>query len=614
MKLKHVLAAGIPLLGIVIAGCGGGGGGGDSGTTTSTNTTITSNAQGTTASASGTQSASLAANSATSLSNLATPISGTVAPRYRSPLAGKDARFNTLHAAEVKAMNVPKAKLAAAVQKARAAASGSRAQTTMTPGSSACLDGGTMSYSGWTDDVALTYSLSLTFANCRESGTQMNGSMTAAGSYSTSATGADSFTITVGSGDGLVTSADFKVEMFDAAYTNLYAYYLADMTVSGSVTPGTTAGSYQFSFTGNGKETYSDFISSYNLTLANFTISNTLTTGTGTSSGVDTVGGSVSESWTSGSTTQGVSIAFTSFQTTWSMTSTYYQFGIDGTVAVDFTPDATCNGNTADGTYAFATVTPFRETLATGALTQGHITINTTTHVQVVSGQVVVSVDGQTDTSTYSNLTALEATCPIQDMEDNSTSTNSGGSGTVASANAMLITLSWDTDATDLDLHLNYYSTTAPTASTAGTWYMDWHQTYQGTGGVDVNADGTGDVDLDYDDISGYGPEHITAKVLPAGYYVVSVNSYYGPTSTATTNATVTINVGGTLFTFPAHAFNTSDGESLPGVAAAWYRVADIRVNSDGSVNVLTPDTTLQAWHDGTFGMTAPAAAPKASR
>jgi hypothetical protein len=141
---------------------------------------------------------------------------------------------------------------------------------------------------------------------------------------------------------------------------------------------------------------------------------------------------------------------------------------------------------------------------------------------------------------------------------------------------------------------------------------MDWHQgkSYPGTTGscsdpaglsfgdafdLDSPYTGTCDVGLDFDDTNGYGPEHITALKLPAGYYVVSVNSYslHGDAS-ATNYLAITI---GQDYVFGPYVSTLSSSYGEGEDPASWFRVADVRVNADGTVDVLSPNASLTPWH-----------------
>ncbi|MBI3994409.1 MAG: hypothetical protein HY349_00395, partial [Nitrospirae bacterium] len=99
---------------------------------------------------------------------------------------------------------------------------------------------------------------------------------------------------------------------------------------------------------------------------------------------------------------------------------------------------------------------------------------------------------------------------------------------------------------------------------------------------------------LDFDDTEGLGPEHVTVDGLPAGYYVIAVNSFsLDQDPDATVNVSVTI--GGTVYTFPSHTFTTADSDGLD--PSSWYRVTDLQCASDSNCTFVTPNTALQV-HD----------------
>jgi hypothetical protein len=170
----------------------------------------------------------------------------------------------------------------------------------------------------------------------------------------------------------------------------------------------------------------------------------------------------------------------------------------------------------------------------------------------------------------------------------------------------MAVTLTWvdNTGSTsDMDLHVKYYDTTAPTGTTPEKWHIDWHQGKSCTdpGGLAfgdaLDIDGTGagvcDVGLDFDDTNGYGPEHITALKLPAGYYVISVNSYGLGDPPATLY--LAVHIGDYIFGPFIGTLSSSDGEGED--PNSWFRVADVRVNANGTVDVITPNGLLTPWH-----------------
>jgi hypothetical protein len=127
-----------------------------------------------------------------------------------------------------------------------------------------------------------------------------------------------------------------------------------------------------------------------------------------------------------------------------------------------------------------------------------------------------------------------------------------------------------------------------------------------GSDRVDVDGDGVCDIGLDHENTSGFGPEHITATRLPAGYYVLSVNDF--SSGDAEVPVAVSIQIGGSLFgpftqTFAAaNSIADEDGKN----AAAWFAVADMIVDDAGIITVKEHDAALELWHDGAFGMLAP--------
>jgi hypothetical protein len=167
----------------------------------------------------------------------------------------------------------------------------------------------------------------------------------------------------------------------------------------------------------------------------------------------------------------------------------------------------------------------------------------------------------------------------------------------------LAVTLTWigpsGTSTSDMDLHLHYYSTTAPTAGLAKTWTVHWsgaHSCKDPTGlefskGLDLNGDTVCDAGLDFDDTNGYGPEHITDLVLLPGYYIAAVDSFSLSGAEAPTTLYLSLHIGDNIFGPYISTLSTSDGDGI--IAEAWYHVADIRVNSDGTVDVMSPDPAL---------------------
>lgn len=577
-------------LALILSGCGGGGGGGETPPPGTEEPEATPEAQTT---SSATQSSTAAGNATQTLGNLTqVGLSGMVAaPAYRTPLANQsnDARAAKLHHAEMRAVRMASYH-ATRIHQAAKATTGDEIATTAAVAD--CGVSGSYSYTETLDGIDLT------FTNCREAtpdgyGEEINGSTTF--TFAENPTGETwSMRMTLGNGNNTIESSDYSVKLFSNNFTNFYGSYIADMSVdvtysaSGMDTVDTSDDSYEYNFAANGKQEYNDFTLTYSLTFTDFTADSTINGDF--MSGSETINGVYDQSWSGGS--EGVNISYTNLVLGWEdlANNAGYDTSISGTIALDFTPNI-CS----EGSNTLATVTPIRYDYAAGHTTAGEITINGTTTVTYNSNGSV-TVDG----NTYSSVSALEALCPIQDMSESTTDTNTSGSGDAA-ATRLLATLSWDTYS-DMDLHMIYYSTTSPTSTTAPASYVNFHgmdycqspmNASEYWSGIDTDANGVCEAGLDYDNTTAFGPEHITATTLADGYYMIVVNSFSGATIDNATKIHVTMDVGGTLFTFPDHTFTASDGESSdPG---SWHRVADMRV-SGGTASVLTPNTSLTPW------------------
>ena len=125
------------------------------------------------------------------------------------------------------------------------------------------------------------------------------------------------------------------------------------------------------------------------------------------------------------------------------------------------------------------------------------------------------------------------------------------------------IQLTWDTDRTDVDLHVYYYSSTAATSPTYHTWYQAMTPTDYGDDGLY----GIPNAYLDFDDTDGYGPENFTLEQLPStGVFKAFLRYYSGY---ANTTATVKVYQSDTLVYTSSHTFTTSGNEDDP--TNDWY-------------------------------------------
>jgi len=443
---------------------------------------------------------------------------------------------------------------------------------TTTQGPVACSGGGTYSYVF--DGAAGTYTF--TFNDCRENDLQMSGPYVLKSTES-------GYTVVMGNAGSTFKILDFDKEILVAS---LEAAVSIDLTKTG----GSTAGNY--SMVANGNMKLRDFLSisgEYTLVFTQF--SDDYSFGPGASS--ISIGGKYNETWRENkflASFEGLSVDITD-------TASGSDASVNGSVVFDFTPNIFC----LDGRYNISTEVPVRFDSAAGHNVRGRQLINGSTVMEwQTNGKIKVTL-GSGAVLMYDNESAMTQQCPFA-TPDAEAPKLSGLTGSATGDN-MTITSLWVGGTTsDMDLHLNYYDTTSPNAATPLTWYVDWHKgknctdsSGQYSDAIDVNGDGACDIGLDIDDVEGYGPEHITATTLPAGYYVISVNSF-SLDQDPYAIVSATIKIGNTTFgVYQSGKLTVGDGDgSNP---AAWMRVADIRVNGDGTVDVLTPNGALQPWH-----------------
>ncbi len=153
-------------------------------------------------------------------------------------------------------------------------------------------------------------------------------------------------------------------------------------------------------------------------------------------------------------------------------------------------------------------------------------------------------------------------------------------SGDSTGGSAFRATLSWGED-NDIDLH-----TFAPNGQ---------HSFY---GNLDIALG-----NLNLDDTDGFGPENFTITNRAPGTYRIAVN-YFGrgtgndPENGSDSRAapcTVVVSAGDVTrtFDFTLRQSNGNDAYPIRDNTDSWYRPCDIRVNPNGSVEILAPDTSF---------------------
>jgi len=464
-----------------------------------------------------------------------------------------------------------------------------------------CDDGGTFVLTETVPNV----SYSIVFNQCREADEQYNGTYT----ITVTQTG---FTVDLGAVGNPLT-----ILSFDNNYTTLVASLEAVLTLGLSMPNATT-----YSMTGNGDISAKDYLSGndYAMSYSNFEETFSMT-----QSGNDfllslVTNGSFSETWTEAGTPYGVDVSFSSL----GFDMTMFANGDDSTEVSGSTTVSFTNNYCTGGTFAFVTDVPVYWTDSVGHTTAGKITINGGAIVIVWNSSGTVTVTDSTGSTTYANEYAMFETCDFAVIGEDAPP-SSGTSGTVTGATMTVTSKSQDSAGGLLDcytdIHVNYYNTLSPTATTMGTWYIDWHQ--MDASNPDINGDGIPDfeqyLDIDFDgyadvglDINGAdwdsaagGLEHFYATKLPEGYYVISMNNWSCP---ITVSNTVTISVGSSVFGPYNCSYTTydyeGDGSGLWD-SGAWCAVADVVATTSG-VTVQAHNPDLELWHDGALGLFAP--------
>ena len=460
----------------------------------------------------------------------------------------------------------------------------------------ACADGGFYKYSGTT--TGTTWDLSVTFTGCRQNRFQYEGTC--------SITGGTPTDIIV----KLNAAGTFNIFYFNPDYTVLIDYLKEEVTFS--IAGSGTATDASYAIKASGKVTNFDYflLDTYKFNFSQMTMNYVLSTDPVSHN--ETTSLVISGIFSETTLVKGLSMTTTAFSI--ERVKQYSAGGfsgddttVSGKISFGYRPDGYC----FEGTYLVETITPVHTDYALNHATAGTLTINGVATAEYnAGGDVEVSVAGSSPLN-YANELVLMKICNYSAMEQNIPPLL-GQTGT-ASGNTMAVTLTWygpSGSASDMDLHLKFYSSPTPTTGTSETWHVDWAQgkTYPGSTDscsdpygikflsafdLDDSHGGTCDVGLDIDDRNGYGPEHITALKLLPGYYVASVNSYSLHDDLSATMY-LAIHIGDSIFGPYTTTLSAEDTEGTD--PAAWFRVADIRVNDDGTVDILPPDMTLEPW------------------
>lgn len=472
------------------------------------------------------------------------------------------------------ALAAPARLLASEVQQARSLSARAYAPQAISAATYACTDGGSIQYSGTLDAAAGTFNFTATASSCREGGTMTNGPMAIQGDYDLAAKTFNA-TAKLGSGNRLIDAAsDYQVFNFDGA--NLYSIDTLDLTLAIVESLNTTAEGerLQYATTINGKVRTSDFLTSYEVTYTGLKHTSTALVAAGATASVtatETLNGRIRELWKNDNISYTTAMTYRNYVINWAETADYFEYGATGGIETVM-PPSFCFA----GSFNVATVVPIRHDYPANKTVAGHVVINENNNVKFLGdGSVAVALSDGTS-QTYASLNAFEGTCNINTLgnESNLIQVDFANGPVTTTGSTMLATLVWTGgDTSDMDTHLSHYGPTAPTA----TDVPDWHIYY-----ADKTDGGIGALDID--DTQGYGPEHITLPTLPAGYYILYIDNFSLDADPSAT-VMVSLKIGDNAYAFPSHTFIPS--------AERVHRVADVRVEANGTVTLLPPDTSL---------------------
>ena len=238
-------------------------------------------------------------------------------------------------------------------------------------GSVNCTDGGTITYSGTYDDQTGSFNLDLFLNNCREDGTEMNGPVKMSGQMSQSGMSMNftygdqqtAFTIEVFENNSLVSKMTMKGTELSMNLSQSGNNVTMSSTMNGTVELRIKQQDYIITYNNFKGDIQAQCLDQYCSDFGSVSL---------------TANGKANVSWTEGGSQHSVSLNYSNFKLSITFTTTYEDASVSGKVSIDFTPDE-CPGG--EGTFVFATITPVRYDIQQDKTTQGHITINSNTHI-----------------------------------------------------------------------------------------------------------------------------------------------------------------------------------------------------------------------------------------
>lgn len=250
-----------------------------------------------------------------------------------------------------------------------------------------CTGGGSMTL---TSD-ATGNNMSITFNQCREETSLMNGTMTVSG----------------GETSGTISMTNFTMTEYDQVYTStaVYRTTFPSLTMTYSSSNATT-----FITTITGSMSVQDFLAgiSYNVSFNNLRMTDS-SNAAGTQF-TSTINGGMTESWSDAGVNYSYTITYTNYTMNVTDNGSYMTMSLSGSVSVSFTPSSYCGG----GSWTISTPTALHVDYD-GNITSGVIQVVSGSVTTVITfnanGSVTVTANGQT--YSYADADALYDVCEI---------------------------------------------------------------------------------------------------------------------------------------------------------------------------------------------------------
>ncbi len=483
-----------------------------------------------------------------------------------------------------------------------------------------CSDGGTMTVTGF--DASVTdFNFQMVFSNCRENGIQIDGLVSATGisSIRDATGGVLDLELRLGNDSNELSIQNFQT-VNRRRYGHLKSLFGSKMRVRFQ-TQSDAIDRFILNLSGEG--VFDDFSEKVEVTFVDFksetvietteVIDTTLTPNTSqTTTNTNSVfNGVMRQSNRSNIAGAGLRLSVLSYRNLSArsviVTSKRGETITGETKTLSYQGGFTLHSSSRDcviqGDFSIDTLAPLQYIDGASCPSSGQLSLNTVSGLVdlLANADKSLSITAAGGQTTFSDCEDFFALCAFENFQNGFLS-KAGLPGTPARGNSQFITLTWvDTPSalqtSDMDLHVGYYLDPVPPSGGSADALVSWHS----GGGDDCGAERVPSLFkgvqaiLDIDDCSGRGPEHVTIRGLPAGYYVVAVNSF-DLKSVGSTTVSVNIEIGKEVFTFPERLFLLSDKDNTN--ANAWYRVTDLQCFSEGECTFLAPNPALKVHDD----------------